>query len=140
MDATRVGVPSDLYYLVASGPVLSELRDRAGCSSFEKILANNVPAFLHGAVDSTGDFVARGGGVCRFDGGTATRWSYFVAAPGFGPVGHMGIPGSGLYLIVAATRESPRARRILSRLLDNVRFGQDGIGDFVRALRPAMAL
>jgi hypothetical protein len=52
----------------------------------------------------------------------------------------MGIPGSGLYVIVAATRESPRARMILSRLLDNVRFGQDGIGDFVRALRPAMAL
>jgi hypothetical protein len=140
VDATRVGVPSDLYYLAATGTVLSELRDRAGCSSFEKILADNVPAFLHGAADSTGDFVARGGGVCRSDAGTATRWSYFVAAPGFGPVGHMGIPGSGLYVIVAATRESPRARRILSRLLDNVRFGQDGIGDFVRALRPAMAL
>ena len=140
VDATRVGVPSDLYYLAATGPVLSELRDRAGCSSFEKILADNVPAFLHGAADSTGDFVARGGGVCRSHGGTATRWSYFVAAPGFGPVGAMGIPGSGLYVIVAATRESPRARRILSRLLDNVRFGQDGIGDFVRALRPGMAL
>jgi len=29
---------------------------------------------------------------------------------------------------------------MLSRLLDNVRFGQDGIGDFVRALHPGMAL
>lgn len=141
VDATRVGVPSDLYYLAATGPVLSELRDRAGCtSSFEKIFADHVPAFLHGAADSAGDFVARGGGVCRSDGGMATRWSYFVAAPGFGPVGRIGIPGSGLYLIVAATRESPRARRILSRLLDNVRFGPDGIGDFVRALHYHMPL
>jgi hypothetical protein len=141
VDATRVGVPSDLYYLAASGPVLSDLRDRAGCtSSFERILVNNVPAFLHGAADSAGDFVARGGGVCRSDGGAATRWSYFIAAPGFGPVGRIGIPGSGLYVIVAATRESPRAQRILSRLLDHVRFGRDGIGDFVRALRPSMAL
>ncbi|HEX2422396.1 MAG TPA: hypothetical protein VHN56_04500 [Actinomycetota bacterium] len=141
VDATRVGVPSDLYYLAASGPLLSDLRDRAGCtSSFEKVLVDNVPAFLHGAADSPGDFVARGGGVCRSDGGAATRWSYFVAAPGFGPVGRIGIPGSGLYVIVAATRESPRARRILSRLLDHVRFGRDGIGDFVRALKPPMAL
>jgi len=43
VDATRVGVPSDLYYLAASGPVLSELRGRAGCSFFERILADNVP-------------------------------------------------------------------------------------------------
>ena len=61
VDATRVGVPSDLYYLAASGPLLSELGDRAGCSSFEKILADNVPAFLHGAADSAGDFVASAG-------------------------------------------------------------------------------
>ena len=33
VDATRVGVPSDLYYLAASGPLLSDLRDRAGCTS-----------------------------------------------------------------------------------------------------------
>ena len=141
VDATRVGVPSDLYYLAATGPLLSELRDRVGCtSSVPKVFADHLPAFLHGTADSAGDFVARGGGVCRSDGGATTRWSYFVAAPGFGPVGRIGIPGSGLYVIVAATRESPKARRILSRLLDHVRFGRDGVGDFVRALHPAMAL
>jgi hypothetical protein len=36
------------------------------------------------------------------------------------------------------TRESPRARQILAALLDHVRFGRDGIGDFVRAVRPAI--
>jgi hypothetical protein len=135
VDATRVGVPSDLYYLAASGPVLSGLKHRDGCTSSFRILANHLPAFLHGALDSTGDFVARGGGVCRTDGGQATRWSYFVAAPGFGPAGKLGIPGSGLYLVVAATRESPRARKVLGSLLDHVRFGRDGIGDIVRAVQ-----
>jgi hypothetical protein len=138
VDATRVGVPSDLYYLAASGPVLSGLRHRGGCTGSLHILADHIPAFLHGALDSTGDFVARGGGVCRSGSGPATRWSYFVAAPGFGPAGRLGIPGSGLYLVVAATRESPRAREILESLLDHVRFGQDGIGDFVRAVHPTV--
>ena len=135
VDATRVGVPSDLYYLAASGPVLSGLQHRDGCTSSFTILANHLPAFLHGALDSTGDFVARGGGVCRTGGGQATRWSYFVAAPGFGPAGRLGIPGSGLYLVVAATRESPGARQILESLLHHVRFGRDGIGDFVHAVQ-----
>jgi hypothetical protein len=139
VDATRVGVPSDLYYLAATGPLLTGLRDRPGCSaSFERVFADHVPAFLHGATDSAGDFVARGGGVCRSERGHETRWSYFVAAPGFGPAGRIGIPGSGLYLVVAMTRESPRARQILAALLDHVRFGRDGIGDFVRAVRPAI--
>src|SRR5207247_10151919 len=122
VDATRVGVPSDLYYLAAKGPLLSELSDGPGCTpSFEHVFADHVPAFLHGALDSAGDFVARGGGVCRSEQGRKTRWSYFVAGPGFGPAGTIGIPGSGLYLIVAATKESPRARRILASLLDHVR-------------------
>jgi hypothetical protein len=139
VDATRVGVPSDLYYLAATGPLLSGLRDRPGCTdSFERVFANHIPAFLHGALNSAGDFVARGGGLCRSDRGRETRWSYFVAAPGFGPAGRIGISGSGLYLVVAATRESPRARGILASLLDHVRFGRDGIGDFVRAVRPAL--
>lgn len=139
IDATRVGVPSDLYYLAATGPLLSGLRDRPGCTaSFAHVFADHLPAFLHGAIDSAGDFVARGGGICRTERGRETRWSFFVAAPGFGPAGRIGIPGSGLYLVVAATRESPRAQRILAALLDHVRFGRDGIGDFERAVRPTI--
>lgn len=135
VDAARVGVPSDLYYLAASGPVLSGLRDRDGCTSSFRVLADHVPAFLHGALDSTGDFVARGGGVCRTGAGRETRFSYFVAAPGFGPARRLGIPGSGLYLVVAATRESPHAGQVLGSLLDHVRFGHDSIGDFVHAVQ-----
>jgi hypothetical protein len=136
VDATRVGVPSDLYYLAATGPLLSGLRNGPGCTSFEKVIADHVPAFLHGAANSDGDFVARGGGVCRSGDGPGTRWSYFVAAPGFGPAGRIGIPGSGLYLVAAATRESPHAREILTRLLYHVRFGSVGITQLVRSVRP----
>jgi hypothetical protein len=136
VDASRVGVPSDLYYLAANGPLLSGLRDRPGCTApGPTVFVDHVPAFLHGALDSAGDFVARGGGVCRTEHGEETRWSYFVAAPGFGPAARIGIPGSGLYLVVAATRESPRARKVLASLLDHVRFGRDGIFDFVRAVK-----
>ena len=139
VDATRVGVPSDLYCLAATGPVLSGLRDRPGCTpSFERVFADHLPEFLNGSFDSAGDYVARGEGVCQSGHGRRTRWSYFVAAPGFGPAGRIGIPGSGLYLVVAATRESPRARRILATLIDHVRFGRDDVGDFVRAVKPAI--
>jgi len=61
-----------------------------------------------------------------------------ASSPGFGPAGRIGIPGSGLYLVVAASRESPHARRILATLIDHIRFGRDDIGDFVRAVRPAV--
>jgi hypothetical protein len=139
IDATQVGVPSDLYYLPASGPLVWRFRDHRRCTaSFQEVFADNVPTFMHGASDSTGDYVARGGGVCPTRDGPTMRWSYFVVAPGFGPAGRIGIPGSGLYLVVAATRESPRASRILAALLDHVRFGRDGIGDFVRAVQPTI--
>lgn len=138
IDATQVGVPSDLYYLPAAAPLVWRFRDHRCTASFHKVFADNVPTFMHGPVGSTGDFMARGGGLCSSRDGPTMRWSYFVAAPGFGPAGRIGIPGSGLYLVVAATRESPRARRILASLLDHVRFGQDGIGDFVRAVQPTV--
>ena len=44
--------------------------------------------------------MAQGKGTCNIHG-TPTRWAYFVAAPGFGPVRRMGIPASGLYVVVA---------------------------------------
>ena len=64
-----------------------------------------------------------------------TRWSYFVAAPGYGPAQEAGIPGSGLYLIMVSTPKAPGAGRTLARVLRNVRFGQDTAHDFVRTVR-----
>ena len=83
---------------------------------------------------SPGDFIASASGTCRRDGAT-TQWSYFVAAPGFGPARERGIPGSGLYLIVAATPAAPGAEHTLTQMIRNVRFGQDTARDFVQAVR-----
>jgi hypothetical protein len=139
VDAAKVGVPSDLYYLAATGPMLSGLQRAPGCrSSSRRVFADHVPAFIDGNDSSSGDFMAEGEGVCRAHGLPATRWSYFIAAPGFGPAGAVGIPGSGLYVVVAVTLESPRAHQLLMRLLDHVRFGATGIGDFQRAVRAPM--
>lgn len=140
VDATRIGVSSDLYYLAATGPLLSRLQDAPGCrASSQRVFADHVPTFLDGDHSSVGDFVAEGQGVCRADGHTATRWSYFIAAPGFGPAGKVGIAGSGLYVVVAATRDSPRARSLLHGLLSHVRFGAADIGDFERAVGTRLA-
>jgi hypothetical protein len=137
IDATQLGVPSDFYYLAASGPLLSGLTTMPGCMTKQHhVFADHVPSFVTtGAERSAGDYVARGEGVCRPAKGPATHWSYFVAAPGFGPARSVGIPSSGLYLVVAMTRESPRAHRILDRLLSSIRFGSAGILDFTRAVR-----
>lgn len=139
VDATAVGAPSDLYYLAAKGPILGEIRDDTRCTIASKqVYANHAPAAITGRTASPGDFVATANGTCgRRDG--VTRWSYFVAAPGFGPAREQGIPGSGLYLIVAATPAIPGSARTLARMVDRVRFGDDGMRDFLHAvLRPTV--
>ena len=65
VDATRVGVPSDFYYLAASGPLLSGLLHppNAGPSRSD-VLVDHVPAFPRGVAGSPGDYIARGQGTC----------------------------------------------------------------------------
>jgi hypothetical protein len=135
VDATEIGVASDLYYLAAKGPVVARMTHGESCTvTAERIFADHAPASMAGARRSPGDFVAAATGTCRRRGST-TRWSYFVAAPGYGPAREAGIPGSGLYLIVASTPAAPGASRTLARMIRNVRFGEDGAHDFVTAIR-----
>lgn len=136
VDSTEIGVPSDFYYLAARGPLMARLLRSEDCQvRRDRILVDREPAFAHGAPGSPGDFVATGEGVCVRRGTPSTRWSYFIAAPGYGPAQEVGIPGSGLYMVVAVTRDSPRATDRLGHMLSSVRFGEDNIEDFVRALR-----
>ena len=136
IDATQVGVPSDYYYLAATGPVLSRLVGSERCERLgERIFVNNAPVFAAGARRSPGDFVARGTGVCRTDGDPTTRWAYFVAAPGLGPAREIGIPASGLYVVVAVAPAGPDAAQLLGHLLTHTRFGDASMGDFIRAVR-----
>jgi hypothetical protein len=134
VDATEVGAPSDLYYLAAKGPVMARLRTDRRCTvTGETVYADHAPTAITGRARSPGDFVASARGSCSMHD-VKTRWSYFVAAPGFGPAQAQGIPGSGLYVIMAATAAAPGSNRVLNRLVGNVRFGQDGAADFVRAV------
>lgn len=137
VDATRVGVPSDFYYLAATGPALRPLGAHPSCIAHRTaVYVDHSPAFLTGTVDSPGDFVARVHGTCDTRD-EATRWSSFVAAPGFGPARQLGIPSSGLYVVTAMTPAGPGAAASLAALMAGVRFGDAQMGDFVRAVGPA---
>lgn len=132
VDATRVGVPSDLYYLVARGPALARLTDSPGCrATSERVIADHKPTYLTGN-ESVGDYIARGEGTCMARG-IPTRWAYFVAAPGFGPARDVGIAASGLYVVVAVLPDSRRASDQLQTLLLQTTFGGAGLRDFIAA-------
>jgi hypothetical protein len=138
VDATRVGIPSDYYYLAANGPLLSRLTTSANCREQSlRIYLDRRPTF-HPIRRSPGHFMARGEGVCR-RGSSATRYAYFVAAPGFGPVHEVGIPSSGLYVVVAVVPEERGARGLLHQLIRRTRFGDDGVRDFVQVARVGQA-
>jgi hypothetical protein len=135
VDATAVGVPSDFYYLAATGPVLSELLASDACKPVHtRIYVNNRPAMALGPKGSPGDYLASGEGVCH--GGL--RWAYFVAAPGFGPARHVGIPSSGLYLVVAMMPDAVGVRIALQRLLRHTSFNGAGMADFVAATKASI--
>jgi hypothetical protein len=136
VDATRVGVPSDYYYLAANGPLLSRLTTSADCrEQSRRVYLDRRPSFdldRH----SPGHFMAEGAGVCHL-GASATRYAYFVAAPGFGPVHEVGIPSSGLYVVVAVVPAGRGAKNLLEELIGRTRFGDSGVRDFVALARPA---
>jgi len=135
IDATAVGAPSDLYYLAAKGPILGGIDTDTRCRiAREQVYADHAPAAITGRTASPGDFVATANGTCGRRN-AVTRWSYFIAAPGFGPARERGIPGSGLYLIVAATPAIPGSAKILAQMVGRVRFGDDGMEDFLHAVR-----
>jgi hypothetical protein len=67
------------------------------------------------------------------------RWAYFVAAPGYGPVREVGIPSSGLYVVVAVMRDSPQAPHLLGRLLKSTEFGGVSVPELIEAARPIRA-
>jgi len=136
VDATQLGLPRDAYYLVARGPLMSELISVPGCRAERHVvLVDHAPIYADGVWSSPGDYIAKAEGTCRTGGAPRVRWSYFVAAPGYGPAMELGIPGSGLYVAAAITRDSPHARERLANLLSNVRFGEAGLGDLIRAGR-----
>lgn len=135
VDATRIGIPSDFYYLAATGPLLSRLIHSAGCrAGWQHVFLNDRPAFASGPKGSPGDYMARGGGTCHV-GERPTRFAYFVAAPGFGPVRRVGIPSSGLYVVVVVMPDTARAAPILHQLMTHTSFAGTSVTEFVATAR-----
>lgn len=134
VDASKVGVPSDYYYLAATGPLLDRLTDGGDCRAVHgQIFANHRPGFDGSRGPSPGDYVARADGRCT-GAGAPTRWASFVAAPGFGPAREVGIPGSGLYVVVAVLRASAGAGSKLDRLVRHTSFGGTTVPQLVGAV------
>jgi hypothetical protein len=133
VDATIVGVPTDYYYLVARGPALDRFAGRPHCRATQQhVYLDDHP---RSSADAGGGFMAVASGRCRNDRHTktATRWTSFVAAPGFGPVRELGIPQSGMYYAVVVVEEGPTAGADMERLLSSVTFGGTPVNTFLEA-------
>lgn len=131
VDASRISVPTDYYYLAAEGPAMRGLPSGRICSRQEHtVLRNRAPLFDR-TLQSPGDYVATASGTC-WSRGRVMRWSSFVAAPGYGPVRRLGIPRSGLYFALVMVPETPHARQRADLLLSSVSFGGTPVSDFLR--------
>jgi hypothetical protein len=136
VDGSRVGVPSDYYYLAAAGPALGAITGSSSCSATRHhVIADHRPEFAAGVVGSPGDYVARGVGTCEI-GHHPMRWAYFVAAPGYGPVREVGIPSSNLYVVVAVVPDSRDAPHVLGHLLKSTEFGGASVSELIDAAQP----
>jgi hypothetical protein len=133
VDITRLRIPSDYYYLVARGPAVSSLAGNKNCHpTGEQVLADHPPE-LTGRHFSPGDYVISAKGTCHSQG-QATSWAYIVAAPGFGPVREVGLPSSGLYVVLAVV-SGRRADALLQQMLQAARFGNVPITQIVAVAR-----
>ena len=139
VDVTRVGIPSDYFYVAAKWPVLPRLAASHRCqSSYQRVIVDHGAAFtrLH---ERFGDFAAQASGTCRHHG-QVNRWAYFIAAPSFGPVRQIGLHNSGLYMVVAVMHDGPRAERKLHRVLFGARFGKATVADLMVAAHESAQL
>lgn len=130
IDEADVGIPSDYYYLVARGPALAALGGKGCHPSRSKVFVDRPPD-LTGVKFSPGDYVASGTGVCRTRS-SRVRWAYVVAAPGFGPVRSVGIPTSGLYVVIAAA-SGRRSEALIEAMINGAEFGDATVSQIEKA-------
>ena len=136
MDVAKMHIPSDFYYLVARGPVLEALRANKACVPGRQQIYVDHPPDLTGRRFSPSDYVASGTGTCRVHG-RYTRWAYVVAAPGYGPLREIGIPTSGLYVVIAVVSGS-RSDVLLQEMVGSARFGETPMTQIVTAASAAV--
>lgn len=134
IDIAKLEIPSDYYYMVAQGPAIAALAANKNCRSASQEVYIDHPPVFTGRGFSPGDYVMSATGTCRTDG-KPTQWAYVVAAPGYGPMRQMGIPTSGLYVVIAVV-PGKRTGQLLKQILDGARFGNTSISEFLQAARP----
>jgi hypothetical protein len=130
IDVGKEGIPSDYYYLAARATLLGSLATNEHCQSQARQVLVDHPPDLTGKRFSPSDYVASDRGVCH-SGGQATRWAYVVVAPGFGPIRQVGIPNSGIYVVIAVV-SGPRSQVLLDEMLEGTRFGDTSITQIVQ--------
>jgi hypothetical protein len=133
IDVAKLRIPSDYYYLAARGPAIGSLTRNDACHSGKAEVFVDHPPDFTGRRFSPGDYVASASGTCRTDAGR-TQWGYVVAAPGYGPVREVGIPNSGLYVIIAAM-SGPKADLLVTEMIESTRFGDSSFSQIVDAAR-----
>jgi hypothetical protein len=134
VDVGRVGIPFNYYYLAASGAAIPQVATSRTCRSAHlEVIVDHRPVFA-GDTWSPSDYAVRGSGSCR-SRGHHTRFAYFVAAPGFGPVRHVGIPSSGLYVVLAVVQDSPDAAKRLRTMLMSARFDTTSVSQLIHAAK-----
>jgi hypothetical protein len=135
IDVAKLRIPSDYYYMVARGPVFESLEGNKACVPGMQQVYVDHPPDLTGRRFSPGDYVASGTGTCAFQG-QRTRWAYVVAAPGFGPLRQIGIPTSGLYVVLAVV-SGIRSDVLLKEMVQSARFGDTPMTQIVTAASAA---
>ena len=130
IDIGREGIPSDYYYLAARSTLVGSLIANRNCRSEARQVLLDRPPDLTGRRFSPSDYVASQTGMCKA-GRRSTKWAYFVAAPGFGPIRDIGIATSGIYVVIAVV-SGPRAGSLLRQLLAGARFGDASISEIAR--------
>lgn len=131
VDGDQLPIPSDYYYLAARNSSFGELTESRPCGPGRQQVFANHPPDLTGAGFSPGDYVVGANGVCLRDG-RPTHWAYVVAAPGFGPARGVGIPNSGLYVVLVRV-SGPRSAQLLKEMMASARFGDTTIEQIVAA-------
>jgi hypothetical protein len=132
VDVATLRIPSDYYYLAARNASFGQLGGPGACGPARPQILVNHPPDYSGRTLSPGDFVASATGGCM-RGGRPTHWAYVVAAPGFGPIRKVGIPTSGLYVVVAEVT-GPESARLLTEIMKSARFDSATIGHIVDAV------
>jgi hypothetical protein len=133
VDVNGLHLSSDFYYVVARGPAMSSIAADKSCHQTDREVLADHPPELTGWGFSPGDYVVSARGTCSTEG-TPTRWAYIVAAPGFGPERQIGLPSSGLYVVLAVV-SGKRAGEMLQQMIDGARFANVSISQIVAAAR-----